>query len=492
MTLSSTVIILLIEFICHALCYSLKDPTKAQETKDAICISTWKSSLKGYNRTTCSKELCSYLDDNMPGWRLDHHKSKPRSKQGKEKALRALIAGTTTGELDKFERSTEVLMPQAIGIVERFHANNDEYPSLKLKCRQDPSRAQEYSDAKKLHDWKSHVDKSHASEVFEYLDQHMPFWKSSHVKSSNAMNKKNTPLSKAREIVKRCGMRSGSLPQVVPFGDQRNPELILEHKDAVKLREWKISFLEKPHEFCSVLKSYLYDKLPNWITVDVTTPLPPKMKVPLFVNHKRKFSTHSSNASTDDEMVSTDGSSGNVSDDESGERRCSHSKLPFVSLGVEAKRMKLAIPTHPNNIDSDENASIVALLQLSADTTFDMPAASVTTTSTTNCAPVLVPVADFAATAPLSAPIASYAVDSCTPSPLMLEPQIQAFSTYGNKCTYGNTSRVTQTQASTAQKHTQVVPQGSFDTSYASLPLSERSSYGLDYSCCHQPGEGER
>jgi hypothetical protein len=326
----------------------LKDPTKAQETKDAICISTWKSSLKGYNRTTCSKELCSYLDENMPGWRLDHHKSKPRSQQGKEKALRAMMAGTTTSELEKLERSTEVLMPLAKDIVARFHANNKQYPSLKLKCRQDPARAQEYSDAKRLHDWKSHVDKAHAPEVFEFLDREMPNWKNSHVPNA-VTNRKNTPISKAREIFKRCSMRNGNFPRLIPSCDQVNPELILENRDAMKLREWKISYLEKPRDFCPALRDFLNTKLPSWFSIDVDSPLHYGFPTPRTETNrvKRKMSPDND---TDEEVVSTDGS--NVGSDD-GER------FHYNDMG-SLKKMR----TSQLTTNSDESASVAALLQL--------------------------------------------------------------------------------------------------------------------------------
>lgn len=348
---------------CFCFSNSLKDPTRAQETKDAICISTWKSSLKGYNRTTCSKELCAYLDENMPGWRLDHHKSKPRSAQGKEKAMRALIAGTTTGELDKFERSSEVLMPMAIAIVERFRANNGQYPSLKLKCRQDPSRAQEYSDAKKLHDWKSHIDRSHAPEVFEYLDRNMPDWTNSHV-TATIKNRKNTPITKAREIFKRCCMRNGAFPRAIPCQNQINPELILEHKDATRLRDWKVSYLEDPSNFCPSLRSFLDEKLSAWININVNDVNFSTASGPETWTNKRKFNiSDESNmyeiqsfGTTDDEVISSDGSSYSEIGDEVKR-----------NYAQNVKKFKSEIqPFHSQQgIESDESASIAALLQLS-------------------------------------------------------------------------------------------------------------------------------
>jgi hypothetical protein len=333
----------------------LKDPTKAQETKDAINISTWKSSLKGYNRVTCSKELCSYLDENMPGWRQDHHKSKPRSAQGKEKALRALMAGTTPGELTKKERSSELLMPIAVGIVERFHANQNQYPSLKLVCRKDPARAQEYSDAKQLHSWKSHTDKSLAPDVFQYLDDHMPEWKNSHVTHTV----KNVPISKAREIFRRCSMRNGALPRLATCR-QSDPALLLEHKDALKLREWKVAATTAPATFCPALKEYLDEKLQEWRDIDITSPLPYDMKTErakaaaTAALNKRKRDVITPNG-TVGELSSGSGYYGSDTDDR---RSC---------FDAQTKRMKLPPSSSSPSpyIDSDESAGIAALLQLS-------------------------------------------------------------------------------------------------------------------------------
>jgi hypothetical protein len=49
------------------------DPVRDQELTDALKLTRWKLAMKG-NRTgygVCSDEVRDYLDDNMPGWRLD-------------------------------------------------------------------------------------------------------------------------------------------------------------------------------------------------------------------------------------------------------------------------------------------------------------------------------------------------------------------------------------------------------------------------------------
>jgi len=429
----------------------LKDPTKAQETKDAINISTWKSSLKGYNRVTCSKELCSYLDENMPGWRQDHHKSKPRSQEGKRRAELAALAGTSaTDELEnKRLRTAQELMTTARGIVERYYANNKQYPSLKLVCRRDPNRAQEYSDAKKLHSWKSHIDKSIAPNVFEYLDAHMPAWKNSHVVPSD----KNIPVSKAREIFRRCSMRNGAMPQL-HTGRESDPVKILEHKDAIRLREWRLAYVQNPNEFCSVLKQFLDDKISQWRFVDITSPLPSDWKTAQAksiafaalngrnlhgknLNGRKRdvspfgltgFDGYRSGSmspvvSTDGEMssdYSSCGSDDGFTDDDSHHQA--------------SKRARVSPPNGP--IDSEDFAGITALLQLSSSS---KPSAT-TTTTVNSPAPAASPVpSQFQKSAPAGMPMSPMQTFPMQPVPLPLPMPMQfpSYSTYGN----GNSPR---------------------------------------------------
>ena len=410
----------------HILPRRLKDPTKAQETKDAINISTWKSSLKGYNRVTCSKELCTYLDDNMPAWRIDHHKSKPRSALGKEKARLALLAGTTASELNQKEKSTELLMPIAQGIVARFRANYYVYPSLKFACRNDPARAQEYSDAKQLHSWKSHTDQSLAPEVFEFLDEHMRDWKNSHVTSTQ----KNAALTKAREIFRRCSMRDNMFPRLATCRPS-DPELILEHKDAVTMRGWKFAFTTEPDMFCSVLRDYLDDKLAPWRNIDLSSPLPYDiMKADkthartTAAMNKRKQSSVVETESTDGEFSSEDGSAYS-SEDEFGQTKI---RKLFPS--------NLALASQPTS--SDESAGIAALLQLSTGvSTAHIPTSSPTVPMTTTITTATMTAPSGAGTMVATA---GY-LQQPPPLPVVLPtatPLLTTGSTYGNKCRYQN------------------------------------------------------
>lgn len=417
----------------------LKDPAKAQETKDAINISTWKSSLKGYNRVTCSKELCAYLDENMPGWRKDHHKSKPRSEEGRRRAELAALAGSSaTDELEnKRLRTAHDLMETAKGIVERYYANNKQYPSLKLVCRRDPHRAQEYADAKKLHSWKSHIDRTIAPEVFDYLDTHMPAWKNSHVVPSE----KNLPVAKAREIYRRCSMRNGALPQLYT-GRETDPVKILEHSDAIRLREWRLAFVQNPNEFCPSLKQFLDDKISQWRFIDITTPLPSDWKTAQAKSiafaalngrkraanpfgligsaYHRNMSMSPTISGTDSEFSSVYSSCG--SDDGYNSED---------SLQQSSKRARVSLPNGP--IDSEDVAGITALLQLSSSS---KPAPNSTPTAVTN-SPITAdsPVPfHLQESSTMMLPVAPMPISPVLmqPTPMSLPMQVQSFSTYGN------------------------------------------------------------
>ena len=181
------------------------------------------------------KNCVDYMDDNMPGWRVDHHSGKPRSTKGKEKLVNAGSGNTSDSDSEKKKKSIE--------------------------SRNDPSRAQEYSDAKRLHVWKCHVRESDAPAVFDFLDKRMPLWR-----STGFPNRKKviTPVAKARDIFRRCQSRGGSLPRLIPSCEQSTPDLVLEHSDAMQLREWKNSYVENPECLSEELRFFLTSSLKLW------------------------------------------------------------------------------------------------------------------------------------------------------------------------------------------------------------------------------------
>jgi superfamily II DNA or RNA helicase/uncharacterized protein YeaC (DUF1315 family) len=210
-----------------------------QEHKDGVKLGNWKSALKGNSKGKCSDEVCSYLDEKLPNWRIEYD----------EKA-----------------------MNDAIEIVER--ANERVEKGLKLlprginkKNQTTPELIQEHKDAQKINDWKNILkgtSKGNCSdEVCNYLDKNLQKWRSDfHEKE----------MEYAIEIVKRANARAEKGLRLLPRGtpntkNQTTPELIQEYKDATKLGTWKQALKGTSKGNCSdEVCSYLDEKLPNWRT----------------------------------------------------------------------------------------------------------------------------------------------------------------------------------------------------------------------------------
>ena len=190
------------------------DPSRHLEYKDAEYLGTWKSSLRGNNKVTCSSELRDYLDESMPGWRDDHRR------RGDEK--RSISRNTTsnylTNPINKIGQNVVI--------------SSEMSASLKRKCNDD-------------------------------------------AEAQNVQKRRNSlhiQLMKAHEVINRCLDRQQRgqhlLPRSIP-GHQSAPDLMLEQIDALELGEWKRAVLTQSEEFPWELKSYLDKHLPNW-TGDAT------------------------------------------------------------------------------------------------------------------------------------------------------------------------------------------------------------------------------
>ena len=60
------------------------------EYRDACKVKTWKYSLRGKNRYSCSDEVRDYLDQNMPGWR-DENSRQCRSFSSQMRKAREIV-----------------------------------------------------------------------------------------------------------------------------------------------------------------------------------------------------------------------------------------------------------------------------------------------------------------------------------------------------------------------------------------------------------------
>ena len=192
-------------------------------------------------------------------------------------------------------------------------------------------------------------------------------------------------------------MRNGAMPQITSCS-QSDPAKILEHRDAIRLREWRISFLEQPADFCPILKNFLDEKISDWRNIDITFPLPCDKKAEKVkadtktaiqqrrmdypstgspATDARSSDKASSTTSTDDEQASSTScssshtSSNGGSDDGYYDDR-SQSTESWTDNGPASKKSKIStfVSTSQQSssepINSDDFAGISALLQLSA------------------------------------------------------------------------------------------------------------------------------
>ena len=215
----------------HILDNKRTTPELEQEHKDARKLGMWKQALKGKGSYNCSDEVRDYLDEHLPGWR---------------------------DELD------EKALEDAQGIVLRQNQRPNLLPRkiTNKNKRTTPELIQEEKDSRKLGMWKQALKGNHgrcSDRVRDYLDQELPGWR-------DEINLDEKAFEDAQEIVSRKHQRPNLLPRGIHKHKRTTPELEQEHKDAVKLGNWKIA-LKETHGLCSdKVRYYLDDNLPGWRT----------------------------------------------------------------------------------------------------------------------------------------------------------------------------------------------------------------------------------
>ena len=206
-------------------------PELQQENKDANKLGAWKNSLKGQGYSKCSDQVRDYLDEHLPGWRIE--------KDFYEQALQD--AKDIVSRKDKRPN----LLPRIISNKEN---------------RNTPELIQENKDATKLSEWKKALKgQGHSkcsNEVRDYLDEHLPGWRTKLDEQS---------LQDAKDIVSRKNKRPNLLPRYIIEKNRNTPELIQENKDAAKLGNWKKVLKGEGHCKCSnEVRDYLDKNLPGW------------------------------------------------------------------------------------------------------------------------------------------------------------------------------------------------------------------------------------
>jgi hypothetical protein len=229
-------------------------PELEQEDKDGLTICNWKQALKGKGRSKCSDKVRNYLDINLPGWREEQDFDK-----------KALV-----NALEIVERAKK-----------RVENNGNLLPqNIQKKNRTTPELKKEYKDAKKLGSWKNALKGKGRGKCFDdvrdYLDQHLPGWR-----VEQDFDKKS--LEYAIAIVERAELRAKQIAQqtaeqtansiirLLPrridnVKNRKTTELKQQHKDAVKLGNWKTSLkgIWNGNQCSDEVRDYLDEHLPNW------------------------------------------------------------------------------------------------------------------------------------------------------------------------------------------------------------------------------------
>lgn len=219
------------------------------ERKDAVKLGNWKKALNGKPNCRCSDDVCSYLDKEMPGWRI--HKLDKSMIDAQNIVLRG----------KKRQENGYQLIPKQIR--KEFRTTYD--------------LQQEYKDANKLGDWKYALkneqtrrkgDPVCSKEVCNYLDKEMPDWRLEVLEQS---------FQNVKDIVKRANDRKlngqNIIPRNIPQKNRLTDELTQEHKDAQKLGCLKKTIKGLFGTKCpDEMRDYLDKHLPGWRPIEETLP----------------------------------------------------------------------------------------------------------------------------------------------------------------------------------------------------------------------------
>jgi SAM-dependent methyltransferase/ribosome modulation factor len=212
-----------------------------QENSDSVKISGWKTALTGKNDQRCCDSVRDYLDEELPGWRIElDDKTILFVKQIVERANERL-------------KKRQNLLPRNIPEEKRN--------TLELQ--------QECSDAKKLGHLKDSLKDSKRGrcpdEVRDYLDKKLPGWRNELIDKS---------ILFAQQIVERAfeRVKKGQqlLPKYVNNKINRNTsELEQMHKDAQKLNNLRNGLNGLGNAKCpDEVRDYLDEHMKGWRPID--------------------------------------------------------------------------------------------------------------------------------------------------------------------------------------------------------------------------------
>jgi superfamily II DNA or RNA helicase len=214
---------------------------KLKQNKDSQKLRNWKQALKGKGKGKCSDEVRDYLDENLEGWRDDLE---------------------------------EIAMKNAIEIVERARLREENGGNLIPKfCSRNKNKTyteeklQEQKDSQKLGRWKQALKGKGngikcSDKVRDYLDENLKGWRD---------DLEEIAMKNVIEIVERAKLREENGGDLIPKSCCENKnktyteEKLQEHKDAVKLGNWKRELKGKGKGKCSdEVRDYLDENLEGW------------------------------------------------------------------------------------------------------------------------------------------------------------------------------------------------------------------------------------
>ena len=253
------------------------DPSRQQENKDTVQLNTWRSAIRGQNQVTCSADLRSYLDDNMPGWSRGQTSTVTKNAVTTAQILKTFVRRESLVEGEKHSNRCNGTFNNVCSEVERsgvvpFNKQSKELNTVHSAI----------TDGQLSHNKECPAEQ--AEVILSPSVQDKTKVESSCLRASRQQKDYTLyqDLVKARDIVQRCYERAAEGKRFLPrlrTTQPSSPDMILDQIYAEELHSWKMALLTHGEEAGSTiggirweLKSYLDKELGDWLSItDVTS-----------------------------------------------------------------------------------------------------------------------------------------------------------------------------------------------------------------------------
>jgi len=215
-----------------------------QETMDYNKLGMWRNAIKGKGSCIKYENVINYLNINLPGWHFDLD----------DRAMEDCFLLVKRAETR--QQNGGQLLPRNIS---------------NKQNRKIPEFEQEYKDAIKLNHFKSALKDSKngrcPDEVRDYLDTKLPGWREDQDLKQNAIDFAYGIVERAKKRVVNGG---NLMPSSIYKKENRNTdELEQQHKDALKISNWKQALKGNTKQICYIeVRDYLDEHLKGWRTID--------------------------------------------------------------------------------------------------------------------------------------------------------------------------------------------------------------------------------